>query len=279
VLEALDAPYLQRALAAGLLLSVPFGLVGGWVVLRGQAFFAHGVGVATLPGVAAGLLLPVGPFVGALAAALAFSAAVSAIEADERLRGGAVTGLALATALALGSILLAAGPAGSVPAQTALFGSLLGISAADVLRCAGAAALALLVLGLSRQRLVAATFDPDWAAPAGARPAPVHLLLLVLVAVVVVCALPVAGSLLVSGLLVVPAASARLLTERLPLLLGLAVLGCGIELVGGLLTARALDLPPGATVSVLAGAGFALAAASRWLLSRGAVVRRLRVIS
>nr|MDQ3355735.1 metal ABC transporter permease [Actinomycetota bacterium] len=116
MLEALDTPYLQRALLAGVVLAVPLGLLGSWVVLRELAFFAHAVGVATFPGVVVGLVLPVlGPFAGALLAALGFSAAVSASEADHRLRGGAVTGLALAVALAAGAVLLTVLGAGAAP--------------------------------------------------------------------------------------------------------------------------------------------------------------------
>jgi ABC-type Mn2+/Zn2+ transport system permease subunit len=258
LLEALDAPYLQRALAAGVLLSPPLGVVGTWVVLRGHAFFAHAVGVATFPGVVVGLALPaVGPFAGALAAAGTFTAAVSTLEADERLRGGAATGLALATALAGGTALLSLTGAG-VTADAALFGSLLGISAADVARCAVAAALVLVAMGVAHSRLVAASFDPEWAGASGARLATVRLLVLGLAALTVVCALPAVGSLLVSGLLVVPAATARLLTERAAPMAALAVAVCAIELLGGLATARLLDLPPGATVAILSGVGFGL---------------------
>jgi ABC-type Mn2+/Zn2+ transport system permease subunit len=258
VLEALDAPYLQRALGAGMLLSLPLGLVGSWVVLRGHAFFAHAVGVATFPGVVAGVAVPaLGPFGGALAAAAAFTAAVSTVEADERLRGGATTGLALATALAGGSLLASATGAG-VAADAALFGSLLAVSAADVVRCTVAAGLALAVVGLAHSRLAAATFDPEWAAAAGTRVAPVRLLVLGLAALVVVCALPVVGSLLVSGLLVVPAATARLVTRRAAPMAALAVVICTLELLGGLSIARGLDLPPGPTVAVLSGLGFGL---------------------
>jgi ABC-type Mn2+/Zn2+ transport system permease subunit len=264
VLEALDAPYLQRALLAGVVLAVPLGLLGSWVVLRELAFFAHAVGVATFPGVVIGLVLPVlGPFAGALLAALGFSAAVSASEADHRLRGGAVTGLALAGALAAGAVLLTVLGAGAAPVDRLLFGSLLAVSTGDVLLCVIAAAVAIAVLLPMLPRLAASTFDGAWAGAAGARERSTASAVLVLVSLVVVSALPAVGSLLVSALLVVPAATARLMVERLGPMLAWATGLCAGETVAGLLLARSLDLPPGAAIAVVAGLVFGLVASGR----------------
>jgi manganese/iron transport system permease protein len=269
VLEALDTPYLQRALLAGVVLAVPLGLLGSWVVLRELAFFAHAVGVATFPGVVVGLVLPVlGPFAGALLAALGFSAAVSASEADHRLRGGAVTGLALAVALAAGAVLLTVLGAGAAPVDRLLFGSLLAVSTGDVLLCVIAAAVSLAVLLPMLPRLAATTFDGTWAGPAGARERATASAVLVLVSLVVVCALPAVGSLLVSALLVVPAATARLMVKRLGPMLVWATGLCAAETVAGLLLARSLDLPPGAAIAVVAGLAFGLLAGGQVAASR-----------
>ena len=269
MLEALDAPYLQRALLAGVVLAVPLGLLGSWVVLRELAFFAHAVGVATFPGVVIGLVVPVlGPFAGALLAALGFSAAVSASEADHRLRGGAVTGLALAVALAAGAVLLTVLGAGAAPVDRLLFGSLLAVSTGDVLLCVIAAAVSLAVLLPMLPRLAATTFDGTWAGPAGARERSTASAVLVLVSLVVVSALPAVGSLLVSALLVVPAATARLMVKRLGPMLVWATGLCAAETVAGLLLARSLDLPPGAAIAVVAGLAFGLLAGGQAAASR-----------
>ena len=260
MLDAFDAPYMQRALVAALLVAVPLGLLGTWIVLRGLAFFAHAVGVATFPGLVVGLGVPaIGPFLGALAAAGAFSGSVTLLERDERVRGGAVTGLVLSTAMALGAVLLVSVFEETVPVEGVLFGSLLAVGDTDVARAvalAVAGSLALLLLG---PRLAAGTFDRSWAAPAGARTAVVDAALLALTAVCVVVALPIIGSLLVSGMLVVPAATARLLSRGTGAMLAWSVALAALALVGGLLAAHALDAPPGGAAAALAGLGFALA--------------------
>jgi ABC-type Mn2+/Zn2+ transport system permease subunit len=264
LLDVFDPPYMQRAALASLLLAVPFGLLGVWVVLRGLAFFAHAVGVATFPGVVVGLGVPaIGPFAGALAAGLAFAAGVTALERDDRVRGGAVTGLMLAAALALGTVLLTSAFDVAAPVESLLFGSLLAISTADLVRCAVVGVLAVAALVLALPRLAAGTFDRGWAQAAGARPGRVDALLLGLVAATVIVALPAAGNLLVSGLMVLPAAAARLLTDRLGPLLALSVALCTAESLGGLVLARELDAPPGAAIAVLGGLAFAAAALVR----------------
>lgn len=269
MLDAFDAPYMQRALAAALLLSVPLGLLGTWIVLRGLAFFAHAVGVATFPGLVIGLgVAAIGPFAGALAAALAFSGSVSLLERDERVRGGAVTGLVLATAMALGAVLLVSAFDERVPVEGVLFGSLLAVGDVDVVRAVVLAVWGSLALVFLAPRLAAGTFDRTWASPAGARPGLVDAALLALTAVCVVVALPVVGSLLVSGMLVVPAATARLLSRGTGAMLLWSVALTALALVGGLLVAHALDAPPGGAAAAMAGLGFALA------YTRDALTRR-----
>ena len=260
MLDAFDAPYMQRALAAALLLAVPLGLLGTWIVLRGLAFFSHAVGVATFPGVVVGIGVPaVGPFLGALAAAGAFSGSVSLLERDERVRGGAVTGLVLSTAMALGAVLLVTVFDEAVRVEGVLFGSLLAVGETDVARAAVLALAGTAALLLLGPRLAAGTFDRSWAAPAGARTGAVDAAFLGLTAVCVVVALPIVGSLLVSGLLVVPAATARLLSRGTGQMLAWSVALAALALVGGLLVAQALDAPPGGAAAALAGLGFALA--------------------
>jgi ABC-type Mn2+/Zn2+ transport system permease subunit len=267
--EAFDAPYMQRALVAALLISVPLGLLGTWIVLRGLAFFAHAVGVATFPGLVIGVGVPaIGPFLGALGAAGAFSASVSLLERDERVRGGAATGLVLSTAMALGAVLLVSVFEETLPVEGVLFGSLLAVGDTDVARAAVLAVVGTGVVLALGPRLAAGTFDRSWAAPAGAKPGLVDAGLLALTAICVVVALPIVGSLLVSGLLVVPAATARLVSRGTGAMLLWSVVLAAAALVGGLLVAHALDAPPGGAAAALAGGGFALAFAADAARSR-----------
>lgn len=259
-----DTPYMERALLAGVLIAVPLALLGAWVVIQGRAFFAHAVGVATFPGVVIGIGVPaIGPFLGSLLAAGAFTLAVTSVERDHRVSGGAVTGLALSTAMALGAVLLVSVFATSTPVESVLFGSLLAVSDADVLRCLAIGAVTVAGLALLHGRLAATAFDRRWAAGAGVRLRLADAALPAVLAIAVVAALPAVGSLLVSGLVVLPAATARLLARRLgPMMALSAALGVALT-VAGLALARALDLPPGAAIATLGGLTFLLVAATQ----------------
>ncbi len=270
-----DTPYMERALLAGVLIAVPLALLGTWVVIQGRAFFAHAVGVATFPGVVIGIGVPaIGPFVGSLLAAGVFTLAVTSVERDHRVSGGAVTGLALLTAMALGAVLLVSVFATSTPVEAVLFGSLLAVSDADVLRCLVIAGITIAGLALLHGRLAATAFDRRWASGAGVGLRLGDVALPALLAVAVVAALPAVGSLLVSGLVVLPAATARLLARRLgPMMALSAALGLGLT-VAGLALARELDLPPGAAIATLGGVAFLLVAAAQ---GTGAALARRRV--
>ncbi len=268
-----DAPYMERALLAGALIAVPLALLGAWVVLQGRAFFAHAVGVATFPGVVVGIGVPaLGPFAGSLIAAALFTLAVHGLERDHRVSGGAVTGLALSAAMALGAVLLVSVFSTSTPVEAVLFGSLLAVTDEDVARCLAIAAVTAAGLALLHGRLAAVTFDRTWAAAAGVRAGLTALALPALLALAVVGALPAVGSLLVSGLVVLPAATARLLTVRVRGRMTASAARGRAYTVVGLAAARHLDVPPGAAIATVGGLAFAVAAAGR--ATRAAAARR-----
>jgi ABC-type Mn2+/Zn2+ transport system permease subunit len=253
--------FLTRALIEVLLLAVAGGLLGTWIVLRRLAFFTHAAGSATFPG-----LVVAGPW-GVPAQAAAFGAGLLYAGSLERLvrrRGvapDAATGLLLVAALALGTILASdAYPAGA-GVDRLLFGTLLGLTDGDLALSGAVAVLALVASAAIGRTWLATGFDPDSAEALGVRTRRGDALLLGTLALAVVAALPAVGALLVGTLLVVPAATARLLVDDVRRLQLLGVALAAGEGAGGLLLAYQLDLPPGPAIAVLGGAVFALAAA------------------
>jgi ABC-type Mn2+/Zn2+ transport system permease subunit len=258
--DPLSAPFMQRALLAIVLLAVAGGLLGTWIVLRRLAFFAHAVGSATFPGLVVAGPWGIAPPLAALGAGLGFAAMLARLTRRTPGSADAATGLLLTGALALGAVLASDVLRSGAGVDRLLFGTLLGLDAAD-LRLAAAVALAAAAATAALARTWLATgFDPAGAPTLGIRGARGDWILLALLAVTVVAVLPAVGALLVSTLLVVPAATARLLTHSLGALLATAVALAAVEGVAGLLLAYHLDLPPGPAIAVLGGAGFALAA-------------------
>lgn len=269
--DPLAIEFMQRALLATLLLSVAAGLLGTWIVLRRLAFFAHAVGTATFPGLVVAGPWGIAPALAALGAGVGFAGLLSRLTRRGATSADAATGLLLTAALALGAILASDVYPSGAGVDRLLFGTLLGLSDGDLALAAAAAAAALLATAALARTWLATGFDPGGAAALGIRAARGDRLLLALLAVTVVAVLPAVGALLVSTLLVVPAATARLLTRSLWTLLAASVAIAAAEGVAGLLLAYHLDLPPGPAIAVIGGAGFALAgAAGAW---RGSAAR------
>jgi ABC-type Mn2+/Zn2+ transport system permease subunit len=245
-------PFMQRALEEVLLLSIPAGLLGSWIVLRRLSFLTHAVGAATFPGLVLGFGLGFSPWLGAFAVAAGFGGAQTVLERRCRLDVGAITGLLLATSLAAGSVLTSNVFHSSATVDGLLFGSLLGISDADILRALVLAAVCVALIVVAGRGLLATSFAPATAGALGYRRGLYDaLLLLVLGAAVVSCSAAI-GGFVVSGLLVVPAATARLVARSLRQMQLEAVALAAVESVLGLVLAFQLDVPPGAAIAVLA---------------------------
>lgn len=263
MLDAFEPPFMQRALLCVLLLAVAGGLLGTWVVLRRLAFFSHAVGTATFPGLVVAAPWGIAAPLGALGAALLYTAALARLIGDRRLGPDAATGLLVVTALALGAVLASDVYPGGAGVDRLLFGTLLGLSDADLLLAAAVALGAVVVSATLGRTWLATGFAPATARSLGVPTATGDWLLLASLAVAVVAMLPAVGALLASTLLVVPAATARLVARSVgTLLIGSIALGA-VEGVVALWLAFELDLPPGPAVALVSGAAFGLVAVTQ----------------
>lgn len=263
ILDPLSAPYMQRALLAVVLLGLAGGLFGAWIALRRLAFFTHAVGTATFPGLVVAGPVGIAAPVAALGAALVYTAGLARLLRDGRLRSDAATGLLLVAALAIGSILAGDVFESGAGVDRLLFGTLLGLSDGDLWLAAAVAVLALACTALLGRTWLATAFDPGTARALGVPSRLGDWLLLAMLAVAVVAALPAVGALLVSTLLVVPSATARLVARSMR---GLLLGGVGLAIaegVAGLWLADATNLAPGPAIAVLGGIVFAVVATAR----------------
>jgi ABC-type Zn uptake system ZnuABC Zn-binding protein ZnuA/ABC-type Mn2+/Zn2+ transport system permease subunit len=258
-----DLPFVQRGLFELLLLSVGAGLLGTWVVLRGLAFYSHAVGTATFPGLVLadglGFAAPIGGF----GAALVFALVLGRLA--RRRSGGydSMTALALAGALALGVMLASDVFHSDANVESFLFGSLLLLEPRDLVIAGFASALALLATASLGRAWLAAGFDPKAASGLGLRSAIPEQLLLVLIALMVIASVTAIGALLVTALIVTPAATVRIWSSRLAVWRVGSVVLTAVEGMVGLWLSVKWNAPPGATIAVLAAAVFALSSAGR----------------
>jgi ABC-type Zn uptake system ZnuABC Zn-binding protein ZnuA/ABC-type Mn2+/Zn2+ transport system permease subunit len=260
VLSPFGLPFVHHGLIQIGLLAVAGGLLGTWIVLRGLAFFAHAVTAASFPGLVLAGGLGFAPPLGAFAVGGVFAATVGQVSARDRRAGyDTVTALALVAALAAGAILASDVFHSSSQVDSLLFGSLLVIDTGDQVLAAVSAVAAVVATWLVGPRWLATGFDGGAARAMGVRSGWTDLLLLGLVGLAAVAALAAVGALLAGALLVIPAATTRLWTDRLRTWQIASVGLAAAEGVVGLWLSVELNAPPGATIAVLAGAVFAVA--------------------
>ncbi|MBV9281453.1 MAG: metal ABC transporter permease, partial [Chloroflexi bacterium] len=219
--------FMHNAFLAGTVVAVVAGMVGYYMVLRGQAFAGHALAHVGFAGATGSLLLGLSPIAGLLAAGVAAAMGIGALE--ER-RGTAIAGDGVAIAgvftfgLGLGLLFLQLYSGQAENAYAILFGQVLGISDGDVAAIAATALVTLAALGAVARPLLFASLDPE---AARARGVPVRALsigFLVLLAFAVAQAVQVVGTLLIFALLVTPAATAQQLTARPGMAVGLSAL-------------------------------------------------------
>jgi manganese/iron transport system permease protein len=253
---------MQRALAEALMLAVLGGVLGSWIVLRRLSFFTHGVGTATFPGLVAAGPLGLAPAVAALGSALVYAGALDRLGRTRRVGTDAATGLLVVAALALGAVLASDVFRSGAGVDRLLLGSLIALRPSDLWLTAGALAAVLVLDALARRSWLVAGMDPDGARALGVRTRAADLALLLAIACAAVVALDAVGALLVTVVLVVPAATIRLVAGSLRELRAGAVALGAVEAVAALLAAWALDVGPGPALAVLAGVVFAATAAA-----------------
>ena len=267
VFNPFQVPFVQRGLMEVLILSVGTGLLGTWIVLRGLAFYSHAVGVAAFPGLVLASGLGFAPPIGAFGMAVLFAGGLERLARSRRSDYDVLTALILVGALVAGVILASDVFHSGSTIDMLLFGSLLVIGPSDIVLAAVSSGLALVATYFLGRVWLTTGFDPGMSRSLGVRSAMPDALLLGLVALVATAALSTVGALLTTTLLIVPAASMRLLTRRLlAWQLGSVVL-TAIEGAIGLWLSVETNAPPGATIALLAGCVFLLLAAARRLRS------------
>jgi manganese/iron transport system permease protein len=265
----LTYPFMLRGLAAAMLVGVVCAVVGSYVVLRGMAFFGDALAHAILPGVAAGYLAGAGEraavFWGALIAAILTSLGIGAISKGGKLREDTAIGIVFAGMFALGIALISTTRSYAVDLAHFLFGNVLGVGAADLWLTAVFAAFVLaLVIAFYKEFLVVA-FDPILAATLRIPAAFLNYLLFVIIAITTVVALQTVGVALMMAMLVTPAATAYLLTRRLPAMMLIGAIIGALSGVAGLYLSFYVGLPSGAAIVLVTTFFFLLA----WLFAPG----------
>ena len=250
-------------------------MLGAQIVLRHLAFFTHGVGAAAFPGLVLAGPAGIPPALAALGVGGGFAALLERLARRRGVAYDAATALLLVIALAVGIVLASDVFESGSGVDQLLFGSLLAVGDSELWWTAAAVLVAFTAAAVARRAWIAAGFDGASTRSLGVDARVADWLLIGSITVAVVVSLDAIGALLVSSLLVVPAAIARLFARSVPELEAGATLIAVALGLSGLRIAYEFDVPPGATIAVLGGAAFAGSIAIRGLagLRRSKVAR------
>ena len=247
--------FMQRALIAAVVVGVVAAVVGCFVILKGMAFIGDALPHASFGGVAVAFALGFNLHLGGAAAALLTALTIGFIARRGLVRYDTAIGIVFVGAFALGILIVSRQSGYVVDLFSFVFGNVLGVSWTDVWLSVGLGGFILVAVVLFYKELLFTAYDPSMAAASGVPVAAMQYGLLVLIGLTVVLALQVLGIVLVLAMLVAPAATAQLLTRRLPPMMALGALVGAVSAVCGLYIAWYADVAASAAI-VLTATGF-----------------------
>jgi manganese/iron transport system permease protein len=249
-----------RGLLAAGLVGILCAIVGTFIVLRGMAFFGDALSHTILPGIAVGYLISGGAreplFWWALGTAVISALGIGAISRGTRIKEDSAIGIIFAGMFALGIALISTVRSYTVDLTHFLFGDVLGVSPGDLVLIGAFGLLILLVMLAFYKEFVVISFDPVLAATLRLPSRLLEALLLVLISVTIVVSLQTVGVALMVAMLITPAATASLLTRRLPVMMALSALIGSLSGVVGLYLSYYANIASGAAIVLVATAVF-----------------------
>lgn len=261
-----DLPFVRYAVITGILASIPFGIIGTYVVVRRISYIAGAISHCILGGVGAGLYLQnalgiswFGPLHGAIVVALLAAVVLSLVSLFAKQREDSVIGALWAAGMGIGLLFLAKTP-GYVDPMSYLFGNILLITQSDIYLVLVLDILVVGTIGVFYNTFLAICFDDEYAGLRGVRTHWFYLILLCLTALTIVLLVRVVGIVMVIALLTLPAAIAGNFARSVRQMMILATLFCAIFILAGLSTSYSLDLPSGPVIIVVAAAVYLLVA-------------------
>lgn len=271
VLEPFGYGFFRNGLMIAALAGALCGLIGVFVVLRGMSYIGHGLSHAVFGGAALAAVLGVNFFLGAGLWGLASGLMIGRVSRRRIIGADAAIGVITTASFAMGLALQARFGQARQSIDAVLFGNVLGVFRSDIVAVAAVGALSVLVVLLLYRQLLFSTFDPDVAAVSGVRVGLMEAVLMAMLSATILVTVRVVGVLLISAMLVLPAATARLLTNSFGRMLALSpVLGASIGVVG-MYASWYADVPSGAVIILVGTAVFLVVYTSVGVRSRARV--------
>lgn len=251
LLEPYGFQFFRHGLVVATIAGALCGLLGVFVVLRGMSYIGHGLSHAVFGGAAASAVIGINFFIGAGIWGIVSGVLIARVARRRVLGADAAIGVVTTASFALGLALMNRYGQASKSIEAVLFGSVLGVKVADIVAVAIVAIFALAVIVLWYRKLLFSTFDPDVAQVSGVNVSVVEMVLLSLLSLTILVTMRVIGTLLISALLVIPAAAARMTTNSFSKLLWISPVIGAVTCFVGMNLSYQLDTSASATIILL----------------------------
>ena len=243
--------FFQHGIIVATIAGALCGLLGVFVVLRGMSYIGHGLSHAVFGGAAASAVIGINFFIGAGIWGIISGVLIARVARRRVLGADAAIGVVTTASFALGLALMNRYGQASKSIEAVLFGSVLGVKIADIVAVSLVAIFALAVIVVWYRKLLFSTFDPDVAQVSGVNVSVVEVVLLSLLSLTILVTMRVIGTLLISALLVIPAAAARMTTNSFSKLLWISPLIGAVTCFVGMNLSYHLDTSASATIILL----------------------------
>ena len=240
--------FFMRALLGGMGIALVSGPLGCFIVWRRMAYFGETMAHAALLGVALSLLFELLPISGVFLVSLAIALALYGLEKLDRLSSDTLLGILSHASLSIGLLALGFMTWIRIDILSLLFGDILAINRTDLAVIWGGGAIVLLLLLSHWRTLLATTISPDIAAAEGLPTRRANLIFILLIALVIAVAMKLIGVLLITSLLIIPAATARQFARGPEVMAVLASLIACISIYLGLQISLQWDSIPGPSI-------------------------------
>jgi ABC-type Mn2+/Zn2+ transport system permease subunit len=256
VFEPFGLAFFRNGLLVATMAGAICGLIGCYVVLRQLSYIGHGLSHSIFGGAAASAVLSVNFYLGAGLWGLLSALMIARVARRGKIGSDAAIGVITTASFAIGIALSNRFGQAKKSIDAVLFGSILGVSAGDVVAVAFAGLLAVAVIWTCYRKLLFATFDAEVAEVSGINVARMEALLMLMLAVTILFTMKVMGVLLISALLVTPAVIARMLTNSFARMLWIAPSIGAASGFTGMLLSYYIDVSSGATIILMASSVF-----------------------
>jgi manganese/iron transport system permease protein/iron/zinc/copper transport system permease protein len=251
IFEPYGFQFFRHGLVVATIAGALCGLLGVFVVLRGMSYIGHGLSHAVFGGAAASAVIGINFFIGAGIWGIVSGVLIARVARRRVLGADAAIGVVTTASFALGLALMNRYGQASKSIEAVLFGSVLGVKVADIIAVSVVALIALAVIVAWYRKLLFSTFDPDVAQVSGVNVSVVEMVLLSLLSLTILVTMRVIGTLLISALLVIPAAAARMTTNSFSKLLWISPLIGAVTCFVGMNLSYHLDTSASATIILL----------------------------